>query len=170
MPGQDQVPATISVLTAAKFLGRHSHWSLTAKNIQHMIYCGQMYQMGSLNRPLVHGRFEATREGPVHPVLHKHIKSFGANAVRNVFRRESDLDPGSLAADLLQEIAEMHAAEPERFEQLALEEEGAWAQSFASGAGTPIENRALKADYVRRAGSQALDDEPLDTAAVQLAP
>lgn len=78
---------SVSVLSAAKRLGKKSGWDLTNLEMQKMCYLAHMYYMGTHDGdPLVSGYFEAWALGPVHPELYHIAKRFGADVVeRRVF-------------------------------------------------------------------------------------
>ena len=137
----------VSVLSAAKFIGQYSQWSLSNLQMQRILYVAQIIQMGRHDRPLVHGLFEANLMGAVHPVLHKHVEVFGAAPVRNLFRREANIDPDSDAAYLLREVVDRHAVDPLKFVGAANAGSKAWINSFDHGEGTAISNQALKKEY-----------------------
>ncbi len=91
----------ISVLSAAKHIGKLSDWSKTNLELQKIIYIGHMLHLGKHELPLVVGHFEAWHYGPVHPELYRHAKVFGAGPVQNIFTNEPSLENGSAEKETL---------------------------------------------------------------------
>lgn len=85
---------SISVLSAAKYIGELSGWSKTNLELQKIIYLAHMIHLGEhgLDSPLVKGYFQAWDFGTVHRELYQKAKNFGAEPVINIFRRYPNLN------------------------------------------------------------------------------
>lgn len=76
----------MSVLRAARTLGRESDWSLSNLEMQKVLYIAQMLHLGRTGKPLFTNRFEAWDYGPVVPDLYHAVKGFRYEAVQDVFQ------------------------------------------------------------------------------------
>ena len=85
----------ISAVEAARVLCEKSGWKLTNLQLQKMLYIAHMTYMGERDgEPLISGMFppfEAWEFGPVSPTAYRHVKTFGAEPIGNVFRSVRDV-------------------------------------------------------------------------------
>ncbi len=86
---------SVSVLSAAKFIGDISDWSKTNLELQKIIYIAHMLHLGEQESVLVEGNFQAWYLGPVHPDLYHHAKVYGSEKVQNIFNAFASLDVDS---------------------------------------------------------------------------
>ena len=123
----------VSVLQAAKYMGKLSNWSLSNLEMQKLLYIAHMFHLGDHNNPLVHGNFEAWDLGPVHPVLYHQAKVFGARPVENIFRSVSSLKDGTERNMLDETIKELEDLTGPDLVAITHWEKGAWAKNYKPG-------------------------------------
>jgi uncharacterized phage-associated protein len=75
----------MSVLSAARTLGRISGWTLTNLEIQKILYVAQMEHLERTKAPLFPEEFEAWQHGPVVSDLYHSLKQFKKEPVKDVF-------------------------------------------------------------------------------------
>lgn len=124
---------TISALQAAKKMGEHSGWSLSNLEMQKLLYLSHMIHLGTKDKPLVGGHFEAWDLGPVHPVLYHKAKVFGARPVRNIFRSVSDPQDGTECATLNRTMDGLLRLTGPQLVSITHWEDGAWARNYVPG-------------------------------------
>lgn len=142
---------TISALQAAKKMGERSGWSLSNLEMQKLLYLSHMIHLGTHDKPLVGGHFEAWDLGPVHPVLYHEAKVFGARPVRNIFRSVSDPQDGTECATLNGTMGELSRLTGPQLVSITHWEDGAWARNYVPGErGIVIPDSDIKDEYQRR--------------------
>ena len=138
----------ISVLQAAKYMGKLSSWSLSNLEMQKLLYIAHMLHLGDHNHPLVRGNFEAWDLGPVHPVLYHRAKVFGARPVENIFRSVSNLKDGTERDMLDEAIKELEDLTGPDLVAITHWEKGAWAKNYKPGVhNIIIPNADILAEY-----------------------
>jgi len=142
---------SVSVLEAAKHLGRKSNWSLSNLELQKLIYIAHMLHLGRHESPLVDGEFEAWDYGPVHPKLYHEAKAFGASPVANVFRTVPDLKEGTEKEVLNETLNALGEARPAKLIAITHWQEGAWSKRYEPGSkGIKIPNNDILNEYNQR--------------------
>ena len=140
---------SISILEAAKHLGKQSGWSLSNLKMQKILYIAHMHHLGNFNSPLVQGLFEAWDYGPVHPDLYHRAKVFGADPVGNIFRSFENLE-GSGSEKRILDAAAKQLAGISSAQLIATthREGGAWAKHYVPGVrGIEIPNEDILEEY-----------------------
>ena len=139
----------ISVLQAAKYMGKLSSWSLSNLEMQKLLYIAHMLHLGDHNHPLVRGNFEAWDLGPVHPVLYHRAKVFGARPVENIFRSVSNLKDGTerdMLDEAIKEFGGFDRARSSSYNSSGKKE--AWAKNYKPGVhNIIIPNADILAEY-----------------------
>ena len=142
---------TISALQAAKKMGERSGWSLSNLEMQKLLYLSHMIHLGTKDKPLVGGHFEAWDLGPVHPVLYHKAKVFGARPVHNIFRSVPDPQDGTECATLNGTMGELSRLTGPQLVSITHWEDGAWARNYVPGErGIVIPDSDIKDEYQRR--------------------
>lgn len=126
---------TINVLSAAKFVGRTSGWSMSHLYMQKLLYIAHMFHLGQHDgEPLLDGHFEAWDYGPVHPVLYHKAKVFGADPVKNIFRTSPDVEQGLEMETLEATLEGLKGFSSAKLVAITHSEDGAWAKHYIPGA------------------------------------
>ena len=142
---------TISALQAAKKMGESSGWSLSNLEMQKLLYLSHMIHLGTKDKPLVGGHFEAWDLGPVHPVLYHKAKVFGARPVHNIFRSVSDPEDGAECATLNDTMDELSRLTGPQLVSITHWDRGAWARNYVPGErGIIIPDSDIKNEYQLR--------------------
>lgn len=143
---------TISILEAAKHLGKQAGWSLSNLKMQKILYIAHMYHLGNHDSPLVQGLFEAWDYGPVHPDLYHRAKVFGADPVGNIFRSFKALEDEATEKRILDAAAEQLAGiSSAQLIATTHREGGAWAKHYVPGVrGIEIPNEDILEEYRER--------------------
>lgn len=125
----------ISVLSAAKRLGKKSNWSLSNLEMQKILYLAHMFFMGRNNgEPLIRGNFEAWDYGPVHPDLYHRVKIFGSDDVQDIFPNIEPPAKGSREREIIDEAYEnLGDLGPGRLVNATHQPNGAWDQNYLPG-------------------------------------
>ena len=138
----------ITVLQAAKCIGKLSGWSLSNLEMQKLLYIAHMFHLGDHNNPLVRGNFEAWDLGPVHPDLYHQAKVFGARPVENIFRSVPKLKEGTESDMLRETIKELKDLTGADLVAITHWEKGAWAKNYKPGVrNIIIPNADILAEY-----------------------
>lgn len=125
---------TISVLSAAKRIGKKSDWTLSNLELQKIIYISHMFHMGENDgAPLVSGQFEAWDYGPVHPDLYRVAKVFGSDPVQNIFHTLPDVGEGTEQDMLDKSFAALGKAGPGKLVGATHRKDGAWDRNYLPG-------------------------------------
>ena len=95
---------SVSVLSAAKYIGELSDWSKTNLELQKILYIAHMIHLGEKDVPLIKESFEAWVFGPVVPELYHRAKVFGSEPVQNIFKDAPSLEKESPEAKTLSSI------------------------------------------------------------------
>ena len=82
--------SVVSVFTAARYLCGLAKWKLSEQEIQKMLYFAQMLSLGEKGQPIFNEGFQAWRDGPVCPDLHKELKIYGESQVIHIEEREDE--------------------------------------------------------------------------------
>ena len=143
---------TISALQAAKKMGERSGWSLSNLEMQKLLYLSNMIYLGTHDKPLVSGHFEAWDLGPVHPVLYHKAKVFGARPVLNIFRSvPGPQDETEECATLDSTMDEMSSLSGPQLVSITPWDHGAWARNYVPGGrGIIIPDSHIKDEYRHR--------------------
>ena len=143
---------TISALQAAKKMGERSGWSLSNLEMQKLLYLSHMIHLGTNDKPLVSGHFEAWDLGPVHPVLYHKAKVFGARPVSNIFHSVPDPEDGTEEfATLDSTMNGLSRLSGTQLVSITHWDCGAWAQNYIPGGrGIVIPNSDIKNEYQLR--------------------
>jgi len=124
----------VSALSAAKYLAELSNWSLSNLAIQKLLYIAHMVHLGRHQTKLIAEPFEAWDYGPVVPETYHALKSFGADPVKNVFRRVPSIDDNGTEAaalrDVYQEFGHLPAS---RLVSATHRRNGAWWSVYRPG-------------------------------------
>lgn len=145
---------TIPVLSAARRLAARSGWRLSNLELQKILYLAHMFYLGRHGEALVPGSFEAWDYGPVHPELYHHVKMFGANPVRDVFRRADEVPDGPMRAILDEACDQLAGAGAGRLVAATHRPQGAWARHYRPGVrGIIIPNADILEEYRGFAGA-----------------
>ncbi len=143
----------VSPLVAAGRMCELSGWSITNLQLQKMLYIAQMLSLGRSDgdRPLIDGTFEAWDYGPVLPPVYRHVRSFGARPIRNVFRRFRE-PIQKQDDDVLRETAlALGNKSASDLVSLTHREDGAWAKHYEPGRrGIEIPEQDIVHEYRRR--------------------
>lgn len=141
----------IHVCSAAKFVGRSSGWSMWNLYMQKLLYIAHMFHLGQHNgEPLLAGNFEAWDYGPVHPVLYRKAKVFGADPVQNIFRSSPEMAEGPEQETLEYILEGLKGFSGAKLVALTHRNEGAWAKHYVPGArGVIIPNEDIIEEYRR---------------------
>ena len=142
----------ISILEAAKHLGKQAGWSLSNLKMQKILYIAHMYHLGNYDSPLVQGFFEAWDYGPVHPDLYHRAKVFGADPVGNIFHSFKDLEDEGTEKRLLDAAAkQLSVISSAQLIATTHREGGAWAKHYVPGVrGIEIPNEDILKEYRER--------------------
>lgn len=125
----------ISVLSAAKFVGQSSDWSVSHLYMQKLLYIAHMCHLGQHEgKPLLEGHFEAWDYGPVHPVLYHEAKVFGADPVQNIFRSSPEVDGGAEKETLEVVLDGLKGFSGAKLVAMTHRDGGAWAKHYTPGA------------------------------------
>ena len=137
----------MSILSVAKRLGERSGWTLTNLQMQKMSYIAHMFYLGETNKPLVDGTFQAWDLGPVHPVLYRAVKHYGADPVQpEAFANVEKVPDHHGGARFLDAAVD----ELPRNQLVAIThwEQGAWAKNYSpSGRGELIPNSDILDEF-----------------------
>ena len=145
----------ISVLSAAKFIGQSSGWSMWNLHMQKLLYIAHMFHLGQHDgEPLLEGHFEAWDYGPVHPVLYRKAKVFGADPVRNIFRSFPEVKDGSEKETLEVALEGLKDCSGAKLVAITHRDEGAWAKHYAPGGCGTIPNEDIIEEYRDLFGSE----------------
>lgn len=145
----------ISAVDGGAFICRQSGWTTTQLAVQKILYLAHMVHLGRHHVPLVHGQFQAWDYGPVHPVLYRRVKAFGAKPIPNVFHGRPDV-PEQEANTLREACSELLDKTPAQLVRNTHWPDGAWAACYVPGArNVPIPNSAIIDEYEKRVGRQA---------------
>ena len=152
---------SISVLSAAKYIGEFSDWSKTNLELQKIIYIAHMLHLGEYKVSLVNGHFQAWNLGPVHPVLYQKLKIFGDKPVENIFRSVADLGSDQPEAKTLEltfnSVSEFSGS---RLVAITHWVDGAWAKNYEPDArGIIIPNDDIIDEYRKRQQRSTRDGE-----------
>lgn len=146
-----EVPTKMAVpaLSAAKFLAEESDWALSNLSLQKLIYLAHMVHLGRHGTKLIKEQFEAWDYGPVVPDVYHRLKSFGAGAVKNVFRRVRSIDSSGTEAGVLKDVYDSFShLPPSRLVSATHRPEGAWRSVYQPGLqGIVIPTREISAEY-----------------------
>ena len=123
---------TVSVLAAAKYAGHYSDWSLSNLVLQKITYLAHMWHYGEKDEPFIRGSFEAWDYGPVHPDLYHHVKCFGSNPVKNIFRSVSNIED-KYQIGSLESLVDNFAGKPARLVEITHWDKGAWYKNYEPG-------------------------------------
>ena len=139
----------VHVCSAAKFVGRASGWSMWNLYMQKLLYIAHMFHLGLHDgEPLLEGNFESWDYGPVHPVLYRKAKVFGADPVQNIFRSSSDVEQGLEMETLEATLKGLKGFSGAKLIAITHSEDGAWAKHYVPGArGIIIPNEDLIEEY-----------------------
>ena len=139
---------SIGVLSAAKFYCEFSGWSTPNLRLQKILYIAHMCHLGQTEgEPLIDGNFESWDYGPVHPVLYREAKIFGADPVGNIFRSFPEIEDGAEKETLVTALKILKGFSGTRLVALTHRRDGAWAKNYHSGAGTAIPNEDIIEEY-----------------------
>ena len=139
----------VHVCSAAKFVGRASGWSMWNLYMQKLLYIAHMFHLGLHDgEPLLEGNFESWDYGPVHPVLYRKAKVFGADPVQNIFRSSSDVEQGLEMETLEATLKGLKGFSGAKLVAITHRNEGAWAKHYVPGArGVIIPNEDIVEEY-----------------------
>lgn len=118
--------------SVAKYICEKADWKLSNLRLQKLMYLAQMIHMGRFNgRPLFEGSFEAWDYGPVEPQLYHKVKTFGAGAVQDVFRKaltfKEDDKRRKVMDDVIERFSSFTAGD---LVEITHWDEGAWAKHY----------------------------------------
>lgn len=103
--------------------------------MQKLLYIAHMCYLGQNDRkPLLEGHFEAWDYGPVHPVLYRKAKIFGADPVQNIFRSSPEVREGLEKGTLEVVLKGLEGCSSAKLVALTHREGGAWAKHYTPGA------------------------------------
>ena len=108
---------------------------MTHLYMQKLLYIAHMCYLGQNDRkPRLEGHFEAWDYGPVHPVLYRKAKIFGADPMQNIFRSSPEVGEG-LEKDTLEVVLKgLEGCSSAKLVALTHREGGAWAKHYTPGA------------------------------------
>jgi uncharacterized phage-associated protein len=114
--------------SVARYLCERSNWTLTNLKLQKLLYLTQMFYVGQEKVPLINGRFEAWDFGPVQPDVYAVARSFGRDAVKDVFQGYSLPTAGlALIDDVWDATKNMSAG---KLVEITHWSKGAWAKCY----------------------------------------
>ena len=120
----------MSVLRAARTLGRASGWTLSNLAMQKTLYIAQMIHLAGNGLPLFAEPFEAWDFGPAVHTLHRAAKRFGRSPVQDVFNAP-ELEASSTEAIAIKEAWEMaRLMSPGQLINYTHRPGGAWEQVY----------------------------------------
>lgn len=127
---------SISVLSAAKYIGELSDWAKTNLELQKIIYIAHMIHLGQKDGPLINEKFEAWVFGPVVSDLYHRAKIYGADPVKNIFINDISIEKDNDLSE--SEILSMTYDMTKNFSSSRLIaithwKEGAWAKNYQPG-------------------------------------
>ena len=143
--------------SAARYICAKGDWSVSNLQLQKLLYLAQMIHMGRHDGArLFDGAFQAWDYGPVEPSLYHRVKSYGSNALPDVFadaRSFSDADPRKKTLDDV--CARFLSFTPGELVDITHWDGGAWAKYYVPNAkSVVIPNAAILEEYRARNGSR----------------
>lgn len=125
----------VSILSAARQVGKRSGWTLSNLELQKILYLAHMFYLGRTNgAPLVTGNFEAWDYGPVHPNLYHRAKIFGADPVQDIFLDIQEPQQGTEERKILDEAHDSLAhLGPGQLVTATHRKRGAWEMAYLPG-------------------------------------
>ena len=141
---------SIYVLQAAKYMASRSGWILSNLELQKILYIAHMFHLGRHGTALVGGEFQAWDLGPVHPVLYRAVRQFGADPVTQI-DFPGNIEEGT-EKDLLSEaVDELSGKTGAQLVAITHWEDGAWAKNYKPGVrGQVIPTKDIIDEYRRR--------------------
>jgi uncharacterized phage-associated protein len=139
----------VSVLSAARAIGKRSDWTLSNLELQKIIYLAHMFYLGRTDGlALVFGQFEAWDYGPVHPELYRRARIFGSDPVQDIFD-QSPFPQGAEKVILDEAFDSLGSAGPGRLVNATHRKGGAWETHYAPGVRhCAIPNQDILAEYL----------------------
>ena len=123
---------SINVLQAGRYMAGRSGWTLSNLELQKILYIAHMFHLGRHGTALVGGEFQAWDLGPVHPILYRKVKRFGADPVTEI-DFPGNIEEGT-AKDLLSEaVDELSGKTGAQLVAITHWEDGAWAKNYIPG-------------------------------------
>ena len=152
-------------MQAAQCLCKTSGWKLSYLELQKILYICNMLYLGATGEPLVEGNFEAWDYGPVHPVLHLYLQSYGLESIpKNAFDNfVYDKELNSKEEKMLTETAKRFSDIPKsklkpKLIAITHQEVSAWRRkhrpSLKGIRGIRILNEDIEKEYKRRKKKQ----------------
>ena len=139
---------SVNVLRAAKFSCKFYNWEISHLRLQKILYIAHMCHLGQTEGdPLIDGDFEAWDYGPVHPVLYRKAKIFGADPVGNIFRSFPEIEDGTEKETLVNALKVLKGFSSTKLVALTHREEGAWAKNYHPGESITIPNEDIIQEY-----------------------
>lgn len=141
----------ISALSAARRLCDRSGWTISNLELQKYLYIAHMLHLGTIDRPLIGGFFEAWDYGPVQRDVYQAAKVFGRSPIKDIFRGVPEAPEGTESATLDDALRQLKDAAPGRLVAITHWENGAWAKHYHPGKrNAVIPNSDIRQEYLDR--------------------
>lgn len=144
----------IPALQAARTACELSDWSLSNLELNKILYMAHMVYMGTHDgEPLVDENFQAWDYGPVLPSVYHKAKTFGGDAVKNVFHAYKPLSEGEEYDILKQAVDSLSKVSSGRLVAITHWKNGAWYKNYEKGAqNVSIDNADIMKEFEARNG------------------
>ena len=142
---------SINVLQAGKYMAGRSGWRLSNLELQKILYIAHMFHLGIHDTPLVDGDFQAWDLGPVHPVLYREVKRFGADPVTDIRHPTGYVEDGTEKNLLDQAVDVLSKKTGAQLVSITHWDYGAWARNYIPGVkGRIIPQKDILDEYRKR--------------------
>ena len=133
---------------AARFICRRGDWQVTNLALQKILYMAHMAHYGRTGHRLITRPFEAWEYGPVEPKLYRHVRAFGADAIKDVFSAEESIKGTPEAETLAEACDALLKLRPAQLVAMTHRKGYAWDRNYVPGArGIVIPNADILDEY-----------------------